>query len=177
MAVTSNSEHSAIDKVYELMMKLSESSPPEDYEAIAAYFDKDCVVYPWSMREYALPAVGRKAAMREFQERAKIERILAREVLSHSSSADRKTLFCEMKHRVDVFGQTVDPYFETAVATMTNEGLIGELKLYSCRSHLVKAYQDHTGFGPYSDKIDEFEATMEAAARARLASQDGPCCD
>jgi hypothetical protein len=82
------------------------------------------------MREHFLPALGRKAAIFEIQEKLKTVRILERQVLSRSSTADGNTIFCETKQRLEVCGEVVDPFFETVVVKFNNEGLIHELKLY-----------------------------------------------
>lgn len=48
-----------------------------------------------------------------------------------------------------MLGQILDPFYETTVVVFDEEGLIVELKQYSCRSHIVEIIQEQTGIGPY----------------------------
>ncbi|KAK5684288.1 hypothetical protein LTS10_004154 [Elasticomyces elasticus] len=68
-------------------------------------------------------------------------------------------VFCQMSNRIDIMGDIVDPFQETAVVTFDGEErLVSKLKLYSCRSPLVRVMQEKTRLGPYSE---EYMATDE----------------
>lgn len=57
-----------------------------------------------------------------------------------------------MKNKLLVLGEILDPFYETAVLSFNEEGLITEWKMYSCRSHVVAIVQMKTGMGPYSER-------------------------
>ena len=70
-------------------------------------------------------------------------------MLSSATSADGRTVVCEMKNRLNVMGHSLNDSYETAIATFDAEGLIKEFKVYCCRSHLMVVVQAVTGLGPY----------------------------
>jgi hypothetical protein len=150
MATDARTLHAKVDVFYSKIQSLKSTSSPEDFDAFGAFFDKDCIAYLKSMREYAEPSIGRQAAMDTLKEILAEYHIEERRVLSRATSEDGSTVIVEMKNRLNVLGDTLDPFYETVVATFNDEGLISELKTYSCRSHIVGMIQDKTGVGPYS---------------------------
>ncbi|KAH8816622.1 hypothetical protein F5884DRAFT_829802 [Xylogone sp. PMI_703] len=138
-----------LEDFYKTMDALSPSSEPERYDAFAAFFSDDCTAYLKSMREYDEPSNGRKAVVDSLKEILKEYHVHERRILSHSTSSDGRTVFCEMNNVMHVLGQALDPFYETAVAAFNEQGLIIEYKQYSCRSHIVEIVQDKTGLGPY----------------------------
>lgn len=129
---------------------LSSASSPEEISNLGHFFAEDCIAYVASMREYDEPSIGRNATIAKYREILQFYHIHERRVLSHSTSADGKTVFCEMKHSVHIFDELLDPFYETVVAIFDDKGLIKELRQYSCRSHLIEIIQAKTGEGPYS---------------------------
>lgn len=149
--------HDKLDSVYNLMQKLKPTSSSGDLAEFGAFFDEHCTVYLKSMREHAEPSFGREGAIQALKENLTVVHIDDRRVLSRSTSAEGSTIFCEMKNRLDVLGEVLDPFFETAVVSFNDKGLIIEWKLYSCRSHIVALIQMKTGTGPYTKgEIDDF---------------------
>ena len=150
MATNSSNLNTKVDALYSTMLSLKSTSPPEDFDAFGAFFDKDCIVYLKSMREHADPSIGRQAAVDALKEILAEYHIEIRRVLSRAISEDGSTVIVEMKNSLNVLGGTLDPFYETVIAKFNEEGLISELKTYSCRSHIVGMIQDKTGVGPYS---------------------------
>jgi hypothetical protein len=150
MAVNTKALHAKLDALYSKMQSLNSTSSPGDFDAFGAFFDKHCTAYLKSMREYAEPSIGRQAAIDTLKEILAEYHIEERRVLSRATSEDGSTVIVEMKNRLSVLGGTLDPFYETVVATFNDEGLISELKTYSCRSHIVGMIQEKTGVGPYS---------------------------
>lgn len=142
--------HEKLDSVSALMQKLKSTSSPEDFAEFGAFFDPHCTVYLKSMREHAEPSFGREGAVQSMKENLDVVHIEERRVLSRSTSADGFTIVCETKNRLDVLGEILDPFFETAIVSFNDKGLIIEWKMYSCRSHIVALVQIKTGAGPYS---------------------------
>jgi hypothetical protein len=120
-------QHMKLDELFKSMQHLTQTSSLEDFTLFGAFFDENCVVHLQSMREYYMPAIGRRAAIFEMQERLKTVRILERQILARSSTADGNTIFCETKQRLEVCGEDVDPFFETVLVKFNNEGLIHDL--------------------------------------------------
>ena len=150
MAISESALHSKLDALYHTMQQLTPTSTSDDFDTFGAFFDKNCTVYLKSMREYASPSIGRQAAIDDLKESLKECQLGERRVLSRSATADGSTIFCEMENRLKILGETLDPYFETAVAVFNDEGLITQLKHYGFRSHIVAIIQDKTGVGPYA---------------------------
>jgi hypothetical protein len=106
------------------------------------------------MREFAEPANGRAATIASLQEVLKQQQVVERHVLSQVTTLTKEgetKLFVEMKNKLHVLGRTVDTFYETAVVTFDAEGLVKELRNYSCRSHVVETVQKETREGPYSE--------------------------
>jgi hypothetical protein len=144
--------HDKLDSAYRLMQKLNPTSSSTDLAEFGAFFDPNCTVYLKSMREHAEPSFGREGAIKALKENLSVVHIDERRVLSRSTSAEGLTVFCEMKNRLLVLGEVLDPFFETAVVSFNDKGLITEWKLYSCRSHIVALIQMKTGTGPYTKR-------------------------
>lgn len=130
---------------------LSSASAPEEFTPLGDFFSEDSTAFVFSMREYDEPSIGREAIVEKYKEVLKFYHIHERRIRSHCTSPDGKTVFCEMEHCVHVFDEALDPFYETVVAVFNDEGLIKELKQYSCRSHLVEIIQVKTGEGPYAE--------------------------
>lgn len=145
---------------------LSSTSSSKEFGLLGDFFSDDCTTFLASMREYDEPSIGRQATIEKYQDILKIYHIRERRVLSHSTSSDGRTVFCEMKYSVHVYDEILDPFYETVVAVFNEEGLIKELRQYSCRSHIVEIIQAKTGDGPYA----EIPKT-----RGRKADE-APCC-
>ena len=124
-------EATKLDSLYDMMQKLTPASSTEEYDAFGAFFDENCTVWLKSMREWAEPSIGRYAVIDTLKESLTQVHIDERRVLSQSMSPDGSILFCEMKNRLNVLGDTLDPFFETAVVKFNDKGLIVDLKLYS----------------------------------------------
>ena len=130
---------------------MSSASAQGKFVSIGNFFAKDCTTFVFSMREYDEPSIGREATIEKYREALTLYHVHERRILSHSTSPDGKTIYCEMKNCVHVFDEALDPFYETVVAVFNDEGLIKELRQYSCRSHIVEIIQAKTGEGPYSE--------------------------
>jgi len=150
MSSKSSIHHAKVDDLYCTMQSLKSTSTPADFDVFGEFFDKNCIVFLKSMREYAEPSIGKDAAIESLKEILAQYHIEERRVLSRAASEDGSTVIVEMKNRLNVLGSELDPFYETAVAVFTEEGRIAELKIYSCRSHIVGIIQDKTGEGPYA---------------------------
>lgn len=142
------------DKLRALQAKLdnlSSVSAPEQFNSLGNLFTEDCITFVYSMREYDEPSIGREATVEKYKKILKFCHIYERRILSHSTAPDGKTVYCEMKNCVHIFDEFLDPFYETVVAVFDDEGLIKELRQYSCRSHIVEIIQAKTGEGPYAD--------------------------
>ena len=120
--------HAKLDALYSAMQRLKPTSPPEDFDAFGAFFDKDCIVYLKSMREHAEPSIGREAAIASLRQNVAQYYIEERRVLSRATSEDGMMAIVEMKNHLSVLGSTLDPFYETVVAVFNREGLVSELK-------------------------------------------------
>ncbi|KAE9370284.1 hypothetical protein N431DRAFT_426667 [Stipitochalara longipes BDJ] len=124
------------------------------------------------MREYSEPSHGRSATISTLQEIVQQQHVVERHILSRaittSPDAGSTTVFVEMKNKLHVLGKALDTFFETAVVTFDGEGLIAELRNYSCRSHIVEIVQKETGEGPYSEG---YIGAMKGGKEARVG-----CC-
>ena len=176
-----------LDALYDLIQSLSlASSSDEDFKAFGAFFAPDCTVYLKSMNLHRMPGVTRAGAVEDIKEVLEKITIEKREVLSSATTADGLTIFCETKQRIKVMGDVVlDPFFETEVATFDErQGLIKELKVYSCWSPIVRIVQDKTGVGPMAEgqRREEWEKLVEGMVRKKMAKRaevrTGPavCC-
>jgi len=103
------------------------------------------------MREYDMPAIGRQQVTNKLREimTEKYWSISERQVLSSSITSDGLQVFNETRKRLLVCGLPVDPFYETEVAIFDSQGLITELKLYSCWSPVASIIQHQTGKVPY----------------------------
>jgi hypothetical protein len=150
MSTKSRILHARLDALYSTIQSLKSTSSSQDFDAFGAFFDKDCTVYLKSMREHADPSIGRQAAVDSLREILAQYHIEERRVLSRATTEDGSTVIVEMKNSLNVLGDILDPFYETAVAVFNEGGLITGLKTYSCRSHIVGMIQEKTGEGPYA---------------------------
>ena len=150
MATSSTALHQRLDALYDTIQKLTPASSSDEFDTFGAFFDHNCTVYLKSMREAADPSIGRQGVIDDLKEYIKVCHLDERRVLARSAATDGSTIFCEMKNRLDILGEILDPYYETAVAVFNEEGLITQLKHYGCRSYIVAIIQDKTGVGPYA---------------------------
>jgi hypothetical protein len=156
--------YNKLQKLYQTIDSLSKTPTTEKFDEFGALFSDNCTAYLASMREYDEPSIGRQAVITDQKAILHQYHVHKRRVLSHSTTSDGLTVFCEMKNSLHIFGQVLDPFYETAVVVFNEQGLITELKQYSCRSHIMEVIQDQTGVGSYS-KLEGTKATaMESAA-------------
>lgn len=142
-----------LNELYQTIKSLRSSSSLEEFGKFAAFFTEDCRTWLKGMREHAVPAVGRQAAIDKLKEIMgdRYWRLDERTVLSSSTTADAEgsKVFCETTKRLVLHGQVLDPWYETEVAVFTPDGLIKDFKLYCCWSPIASMIQDITGVGPY----------------------------
>jgi hypothetical protein len=152
MATPSSVMQKKLDDLYRTIQNLSSSSSVEEFEVFGAFFDNDCKAWLKNMREYDTPGIGRQGTIDKLRSimKEKYWSIAEREVISSSTTADGSRVLCETKKRLIIHGQAVDPFFETEVAVFNSEGLITELRLYSCWSPIASVIQQQTGNGPYA---------------------------
>jgi hypothetical protein len=158
MAALKNEDaiYAKLDALYHTVDSLKSTSTPEELAAFGALFSENCITYLRSMREFETPSVGRQATIDELKEILAQYHVAERRTLSRSvsiSADGSSTVFSESKNKLHVLGESLDPFYETAVVTFDNEGLIQGLKNYSCRSHIVEIIQRETGVGPYAEGI------------------------
>jgi hypothetical protein len=142
-------------KLYDLyitIQNLSPSSSAAEFEKFGHFFTSDGKAYLRNMREHDQPAKGRNEIVKKLREimTEKHWQITERQVLSSSDTSDRSRVFCETRKRLLVCGKTIDPFYETGIAVFDDQGLIEELRLYSCWSPIVSVIQQVTGKGPYA---------------------------
>ena len=157
------------DKLKALQAKLdtlSSASAPEEFTILGSFFSEDCTTFVASMREYDEPSIGRQATVEKYMEILNLYHVHERRVLSHSTSPDGRTVYCEMKHSVHIFDELLDPFYETVVVVFNEEGLIKELRQYSCRSHIAEIIQAKTGKGPF----------IELSETRGKKIDNSPCC-
>lgn len=151
-------------KLYDLYItvkNLSPSSPDAEFEEFGAFFASNGRAYLKNMREYDQPAKGREQIIQKLKEimTEKQWRLAERQVLSSSVTPYDSRVFCETRKRLLVCGKPVDPFYETEVAIFDDQGLIEELRLYSCWSPIASVIQQVTGKGPYA--IADYKAQPE----------------
>ncbi|KAF4636458.1 hypothetical protein G7Y89_g1618 [Cudoniella acicularis] len=150
MAATNNDAiYTKLENLLQIIDGLTSNSTTEEFDAFSAFFSESCITYLQSMREFDEPSIGRQATINALRDGLKQQHVVERRILSRAIAADGLTVFSEMRNRLHVLGQTLDPFFETAVVVFNSEGFITEFKLYSCRSHIVEIIQEKTGKGPY----------------------------
>ena len=147
--------------LYTVIQHLSPSSSDAEFEKFGTFFSPDAKAYLKNMREYDQPAKGRENITQKLKEimTGKNWQIVDRQVLSSSVTSDGSRVFCETRKRLLVFGETVDPFYETEVAIFDGQGLIEELRLYSCWSPVASIVQQMTGKGPYV--VADYKAKLE----------------
>lgn len=126
-----------LDSLYSTMQNLNSPSLPEDFNAFRGFFDNNCVVYLKNMREYAEPSIGTQASDATQKGILADYYIEERRVLSRATSEDGLTIILKMKNSLNILGNSLDRFYETAVAVFNEHGLITGLKIYSCHSHIV----------------------------------------
>jgi hypothetical protein len=136
------------EKFLAAMDKLTRDSSSEEFDAVGSLFSTDCTAYLLSMREYEEPSIGRQAVVDKLKETLQETHTYERQILHQSTTGT--TVFCEMNSTVHVLGEKLNPFYETWVVTFDEDGLVKDLKKYSCRSHIVEIVQQKTGNGPYA---------------------------
>jgi hypothetical protein len=159
MSTTDMSNRATLDRFHQVWQALRPTSSDEEFAQFGAFFDESCTAWLQSMREWEEPSIGRQATVAQAKELAAIYHVERRTVTSSLTSDDGRTVMLEMRNRLDVLGVALDPFYETAVARFNDDGLIVDLKMYSCRSPIVGIVQTVTGKGPYTAEVmkDEFE--------------------
>lgn len=152
MTASSSNFQTILDALYDTWQSLREDSSTADLETFAAFFSPNSTVWLESMREHLTPSLGRDGIIQTMRANLDHYHLEERRVISQSGGVDDKRVFCEMKNRLVVEGTILDPFYETAVVVFDDDGLILDLKLYSCRSHIVMLIQDKTGKGPYNEE-------------------------
>jgi limonene-1,2-epoxide hydrolase len=152
MATTKTGSPQKLDALYETIQSLSPSSSVEEFEKFGAFFHENCKAWIKNMNEYATPGIGRQGTIDKLRSimTEKLWSIAERKVLASSVTEDGSRVFCETEKRLIVHGEPIDPFFETEVAVFNAEGLITELRLYSCWSPIASVIQQKTGNGPYA---------------------------
>ena len=182
MAVNVKPLGAKLNALYDIIQRLTLTSSDEDFQAFGAFFAKDCTVYLKSMNLHRMPGVTRAGAIEDVKEVLEKVKIEKREILTSSTTADGLTLFCETKQRINVMGDILDPFFETEIATFDEEGLIKELRVYSCWSPIVRIVQDKTGVGPMAEgeRREEWEKMFQGMVRKKMQKRaetaENVCC-
>jgi hypothetical protein len=132
-------------------LKNLRADTPETFESIGLLFEDDCIANPISMREHLGVAKGRQEVVKAYKELNRQSQLVERRTLSQIIDEGQRMVACEMKNRLRVNGQVLDPFYETAIITFSATGRIASLNMYSCRSPVVALLQKTTGLGPYSD--------------------------
>jgi hypothetical protein len=160
--MTSPSLEARLNQFYATIQLLSPSSSNAEFEAFGTFFAPECKAWLKNMREFDDPGIGRQNVIGKLKEimREKHWRLADRQVLSSSVASNGLQVFNETKKRLLVCGVPVDPFYETEVVLFNSQGLITELKLYSCWSPIASVIQQQTGMGPYK------EATYKAQGSA-----------
>jgi hypothetical protein len=162
-----------LDDLYGIIQSLTPTSPPSSFSAFAQFFAPDCTVYFKSMNMHRMPGISRAEAIDDIREVVSKLQIRSREVLHFavsSSSDGRDTVFCETRQRIDVLGETIEPFFETHVVEFGEGGLITGFRNYCCWSPVVDIVQRKTGLGPYAvgEKREEFERYVREVAVGKM---------
>ncbi len=138
------------------------SSPSEaNLSAFGALFTPTASKNLQSMREPT--STGRSAAIASVASSLPQQKLIERRIISQTADPATLTVYCQMANKLEVCGKVLDPYYETAVVLFSAEGLIEEMKMYGCRSPIVRIVQDETGLGPYCDHTEEEVRVMEKA--------------
>lgn len=140
-----------LDELFDLLLKIRHESPEAEFDRFGKLFDENCTVWLQSMREHLEPSIGRQAVIKTLKDNLTHYYLEERRILSQAVDEANSRVFCEMKNRLVVHGEVLDPFYETAIATFNADGLITDFKFYSCRSHIVMLIQKATGIGPYAD--------------------------
>ena len=156
--MTQMSPTAVLDDLFTQLQTLKPDSPPAEFERLAQYFSPQCSAAMRSMRES--PVQGHQALVADLKEYLKLWHLDERRVTAQALSADGKTVMCEMSNRVDILGDKLDPYAETAVVKFQDGGLIENFRMYGCQSPIVYIIQKKTGAGPYHEEEMEADHTM-----------------
>lgn len=148
---SSNLQNKLYD-LYTTIQNLSSSSSDVEFEKFSKFFASNSTAYLKNMREHDQPANGRKNIILKMKEiiMEKHWQITDRQVLLSSVTSDGLGVFCETRKRLLVCGEPIYPFYETEVAIFDDQGLIKELRLYSCWSPIASVIQQVTGKGPYA---------------------------
>lgn len=151
-SVTKTSATAKLDAYYDLVRKLTTSSSEGDLAKVGSFFSHDCSTNLRSMREE--PKIGRQAALNDLKDLVESQHVDERRIVAQVelSTSTEIAVFCQMSNRLNIMGDIVDPYNETAVVEFDSDGLISDFKLYGCRSPIVRIVQEKTKLGPYSEE-------------------------
>ena len=138
-----------LDAMFARLQTLRSDSPQEAFDAFGAFFAPGCLTTLRSTREP--PLHGRDTLITDLRELLASWHIVQRRVVSQAVDESNRTVLCAMEYKLDVMGDTLDPFHETATATFSEQGLVEKLLLYSCRSPVVFVMQRHTGLEPYHE--------------------------
>ena len=182
MAANATHLDDKLNALYDIIQGLTSASSDEDFKAFGAFFAEDCTVYLKSMNLQGLPGVTRAGAVEDMKEVLEKVKMVKREILSSATTVDGLTLFYETKQRINVMGDILDPFFETEIATFNEDGLIRELKVYSCWSPVVRIVQDKTGVGPMAEgeRREEWEKMLKGMVQKKMQKRaertETVCC-
>jgi hypothetical protein len=131
--------------------RLRADSSPESLQSFGRFFNKDCIANPISMREHLDVKHGCQQIVDAYKETVQNVQLVEHRILSRIIDESQRMVACEMKNRMLVDGQVLDPFYETAIIHFDTEGSIVKLNMYSCRSPIVALLQKTTGLGLYAD--------------------------
>ena len=150
--VKADNKMNKLEDLYILWASLRPESRDEQFIAFGDYFHPDCVAWLSSMRDYANPSRGRKEIIEFVKTSLKNHHYESRGIVSRSYSEDGLKISIEGKASMNIMGTLLENVYEAMVATFDQStGLISDIKIYTCRSHLVLVLQSKTGRGPYSE--------------------------
>lgn len=150
--MASSTPQQTLDALYAIIKSLSASSTEADFAKFGAFFAPDCKAWLKNMRDFENPGIGRQGAIDKLKGlmTEKYWSLDEREVLSSAVTTDGSRLLSETRKRLIVCGEPVYPFYETEVVVFNPDGLIAEMKLYSCFSSVASVIQQKTGVGPYA---------------------------
>jgi hypothetical protein len=173
-----------LDDLFNLLQTMSPTSSASTLEKFGEFFIPNCQTNLRGMREE--PISGRQAAIDDLKDHLSIWHLDQRRVENQAATAQQDggvVVFCQMKSRLSILGQTLDPFNETAVVRFVSgengELLIEDLKMCSCRSPIVDIVQRKTGQGPYSREYlaAEDHGIGQQGKQAEATAGGAGCCD
>lgn len=149
MTATNEKLLSKIDALYDTWTHLSKSSSPSELQSFFAFFAPNCTTNLKSMREPA--DHGRDAALSTLKQSLAVQKIEEVHVKTRIVSEDGLMVIQEMNNAVDILGTKFE-LPEVVVIKFAEDGLIDQFQIYCCRSPVVRAVQEVTDRGPYSQE-------------------------